>query len=184
MRRQVGAYRKLTDSQIESLIARRANTAQFLASHGNTQKLAERLGVTVAVVQRCIRQRARYLGRPTIVAMMKGQYTGPLTPRRERDRPGKLTDAQRVMILTWHAAYIQSGFPRGSMKWLALDLGVCEDTLLNCIRRNGVYKRPYSEPKVSAGSRRRKATQPFEERRLSPLDREARVLADAMRTWK
>ena len=184
MRGHVGAYRKLTDAQIQAVIAHWANRAKFLRSHGSVRQLAESLGVEVRIVRHCIRQRARYLARPTITAMMKGQYDVPSVQQRGRGRSGKLTDAQRVIILTWYRAYVRSGFQRGSVKWLALDLGVCEDTLYNCIRRKGVYKKAYRKSRSTVEKHRRKVRHVPKHRDLTERDREMQLRTSVMRAWR
>src|SRR5262249_38378656 len=153
-----------------------------LLSQGNMHQLADRLGVKIGVVRYCIQQRARYLARPEIVAMIRGQHDGLSSQRRPRGKPGNLTDAQRAVVLSWYAAYIQSGFQRGSMKWLALDLKICPDTLYVCIHRKGLYKKPYREPKSTAAPRCRKAPKPSRDRKLSHRDRQTRLITSAMRT--
>jgi hypothetical protein len=145
--------------------------------------LADRLGVKIDVVRHCIQQRNRYLLRPEIVAMMAGQSNVPRSQRRGSGRPGKLTDTDRVMVLTWHAEHKRSGLERGSMKRLALELGVSEGTLHNCVRRRGLYKKPHREPTSGFVKQSRKWSPPNRSRKLSHRDRETQLRTAAMRTW-
>jgi hypothetical protein len=149
MGRQYGAPRKLTDAQVGRIMIRQAKRLELLSTHGDAHALARQLGVRVDAVRHCIRRRETYLQRPEILALMANPMT-QLPATRRRGRPG-LTDAKRAAVLRWYQLVLDSGLERGSTKRLALELGISENTLRNCIRRNGVYKKPYQdrEPRKS-----------------------------------
>jgi hypothetical protein len=145
MRRQHGAARKLTDAQVARVMTRQAKWRQFLSTHGTAHDLAKRLGVRVDVVRRCIRRKQVYLQRPEILWLMGDRVTDWSLPwPRRPGRPG-LTDAKRATVLKWHQALLEAGRERGSTKRLALEFGISENTLHDCIRRCGVYKKLYQQ---------------------------------------
>jgi hypothetical protein len=144
MGRQYGAPRKLTDAQVARIMSRQANRLEFLSTHGNAHALAKQLGVRVDVVRHCIRRREAYLQRPEILVLMANPKTQLLPRPRRRGRPG-LTDVKRAAVLRWYRLLLEAGLERGSTKRLAVELGISENTVRNCIRRNGVYKKPYQE---------------------------------------
>lgn len=184
MRAQLGAHRKLTDEQVEKIMAHCASRAHFLANHGSMHELAAGLGVSVEIIRHCIQRRAEYLHRPKIVAVLTGLPSTLSLRRRSPGNPGKLTDAERAIVLTWHAAYIQSGFERGSIKRLAREFGVAERTIYNCIKRKGIYKKAYGERKLTASGQHCESPRPERPRKLSRRDRQAQLLNSAMRAWK
>ncbi len=185
MERHYGKSRSLTDAQVEQVIARHAKRAEFRAIHGTVHNLANRLGVGVGPVLYCISQRARYLKQPEIVAMMSGLPCSPVPVRpRGRGNPGKLTDTQRAIVLKWHAAYIQAGCARGSIKRFALELRISGATYRKCIQRNGIYKQPYRERKPTTIKLQRKPVRPPSVRRLPRGYLETQMRITAMRAWK
>jgi hypothetical protein len=186
MRRQHGAARKLTDAQVARVMTRQAKWRQFLSSHGTAHDLAKRLGVRVDVVRRCIRRKEEYLQRPEILWLMGDHLTDWSLPwPRRRGRPG-LTDAKRAMVLKWHQAFLEVGRERGSTKRLALELGISENTLRNCIGRNGVYKKPYQHERVPKKSDVRPVTRRRrdESRRRFHTGTDVQLRIAAMQRWQ
>jgi hypothetical protein len=180
-----GMPRSLTDAQIESVMARSAKRLEFRAVHGTIYELANRLGVNVGTVQYCIRRRAIYLKEPEIVAMMAGQSCIPTLLRRHGPgNPGKLTNAQRAIVLKWHAAFIQSESDRGSTKRFSLELGVSGTTVHSCVRRNGFYKQQHRDKKPKVVKLASKPVRPYRVKRLIQWDPETQSRIAAMRAWK
>jgi len=185
MARYHGAPRGLADAEVEQVIQQNARRLEFRAVHGTIYELAKRLGVSVSLVRYCIRQRARYQKQPEIVAMMSGQPTKRAGLRAGgRGNPGKLTDAQRAIVLQWYAAYVQSGSVRGSVKRFARELRVSGATYHKCIRIKGKYKQPYRLRKPATVTLPKAPTQEPGFRRLPRGYFETQMRINAMRTWK
>jgi hypothetical protein len=180
-----GFPRSLTDAQIERVMARSAKRLEFRAVHGTIHQLANRLGVNVGAVQYCIRRRSVYLKDPVIVAMMAGQPCAcELLRRRGRGNPGKLTNAQRAIVLKWHAALIQSESDRGNTKRFSLELGVSGTTVHKCVRRGGFFKQQYRDRKAKVAKLAREPVPPSSFRNLSQRESETQSRISALRAWK
>jgi IS30 family transposase len=63
-------------------------------------------------------------------------------------RPRALTDAQVAEVMAWHRT-------RKTLAQVAREYGVCEETISNLIRRDGLYKQPSPELRAAAVEARR-----------------------------
>ena len=131
MTRQTRDSCKLTVSQIRRVLRWHARYQRFFKQHGGVALLAARLGVSARAIYRCIHA-----------------YRVLPTPLHSTGRPRSLSSAQVQAVLTWFDRRQRFLKAHGSVKELAARLHVSRRVLYACIRRGGVYCRPFGRPKA------------------------------------
>lgn len=130
MAQRTGRQRKLTDAQIQEILAWYAKGLKFRARWGTQQSLARHLRVRAHLIHTCI-ERYRKLGKKSLSACrVKG------TP----GRPRSLQVQQARAVIAWHLRYQRFLGRHATVKVLAYSLGVSERTVHACIGRQGSYR--------------------------------------------
>jgi hypothetical protein len=182
-----GYPRKLTDQQVELVLASNKRRTAFRASHGTAKDLARRLSVPEYPVLYLIR-RARVARScdPVKWRNLDASARAALLRRhRGSGRHCSLTLEQQIEVLEWHTESLAADAARGSVIQLCRKLGISHPSLRKCILRDGVYKQAYRgdfkfpsrKPKAaverSSGPRREKVAH-----------RENRMRATLMQQWR